>query len=284
MFECTIEDSGCTGTFQCNCAELRVKGDKIPMDDLEFLEFNNLWNKIFEGSIYSAIIRNRIREDGELEEYVLKLMRNPHISGQDIRALLQDKFPQWVELPKLMVNRQQAAKSTSGSGQYEDLLDYFSTLMSRIEVYTLSPQAVRVHRNKVTEFLLGEPSLEVVAELLYRTRISGQQLLYNEAKAMLKAFGYGLEEDGETNGAKGIVPSISRNADQDELMDVAVLNQLSKSIVPLLSLQSGESTTLIPFSPLLSGELTPFSPFLSGKLVTEILPPLESEETAESEG
>lgn len=231
LYDCKPRTSGCGEDFHCGCDEVYEFGsDQLTQSDFEFLDFNDLWNKTFESSIWSTDIRKLIRADKKLESYVLGLLRNPHVSGDDIKSLLDDKYG-WSDLYFLKSNQHFVKTKLIGAGKplkYNDFNDHIEELNQLMEIKPVDNVAKVKHRRRIRKFLQSINNIDDLEELLHLIKLSGNKQLYQLAKSVLKNLGYGFEEDGEKAGAKGLLRNIAgelADADEDELMDIATLNK-----------------------------------------------------------
>lgn len=239
LYDCTPRTSCCDEDFHCNCDEVYDFGsNQLSQTDFEFLEFNDLWKMTFEDSIFSRDLRKTIRGNPKAEKYILELLRNPHVSGDDIKAIIEDKYPHWGDAWHLRSTQHTRKTKLSGAGKslkIKDIKDHYDELSQLMK--TKPTGDIRIskvqHRRRIRQFLEKITNIGDLEELLHLIKLSGDQKLYQLAKSILKRLGYGFEEDGEKPGEKGILRTLDgelEDANEHEIMEVAILNEMMSKI------------------------------------------------------
>jgi hypothetical protein len=121
-------------SIYCDCNEVfTVNGRQVDAEKFKSLPFNTLWNYWFEKTPTSNSMRSRIQRNRKMQDFVLPLMRNPHLTGSEIKQLILDEYPQLNQIQSVQAilhgKREDATKSAFEM-DYDNLDLLFPTLFS----------------------------------------------------------------------------------------------------------------------------------------------------------
>lgn len=234
FYDCIVETAHCDESFHCSCGEIYSFGNnQLSEDDLDLFDFNNLWSNTFEDSIFSNHVRKRIRSDKKLEEYVLGLLRNDHITGDEVKALLKTKYPKWNEL-LLLIPKQSTENEVNESpfspGYNHSVFHHFTTLFENMTIPSPNITDSAENQYEIKHLLHNGTNTEDTGDLLHAMKISGGLNLFKVLKFAANILANTLAQealdrikgkDKDNKGARAM-----NEADVDEFIDMTVANQL----------------------------------------------------------
>lgn len=225
---CVAQGGTCNGWTVCACNEIYPVGDiTLTNDDFENLDFVELWNRIFEENEASAKILRRVKKDDHLEAFIIKLLRDTYMTGDDIISLLKKEYPTWKTVNSLVSLQHGWKTEIMEPGkhlQYDELAVNMDKLIDLIKTVPPDDLDNSQYKLRVKNFLRYITKVEDLNEILYLVKISENRNLYRLIETSLRNLGYGFEGD-DPAGKKAILQSISVNLDEvddDEKLDVAV--------------------------------------------------------------
>ncbi|XKL59737.1 hypothetical protein PGB90_000753 [Kerria lacca] len=227
-------------TCNCNAVFHMINGD-LTVNDFRTLSFDELWDNTFVKSSYSQKIKTRIKNNKNIEEYALSLLRDTRITGNDIKSKLSKKYPKLKGIKKLESIHLGLKNDLIGDGndiKYEDIVDHFEDLLLEMknkgygEIETVK---YRRRMKKILNKITDKGELEYIISLI---KLTGNQSLYNYFKNYLMKRGFVFEEDTlildegyeKENEVKTNVIHITKNsisnANADEIIELSVINRL----------------------------------------------------------
>lgn len=252
LLGCVSQGGTCDGWSHCGCNEIYNMGDiTLTNDDFENLDFIELWNSIFEANDASAKILKRIKKDDNLEKYLITLLRDTYITGDDIISLLKQEYPTWKTVNSLVSLQHGWKTEIMEPGkhlQYDELDANMDKLLDLIKIVPPDDLDNSQYKLRVKNLLRNITKVEDLEEILYLVKLSGNKNLYRLVKSSLQNLGYGFEEDQDNPaGKKAILQSISvdlEDADDDEKLEVAV----TKKFMPKKSNSNSSTKQKIMYS------------------------------------
>ncbi len=253
LYGCDV-DPQCRKGMYCECNEVyHFQKRDVPADKFSALSFNELWNYRFQQSPQSATVQNLITEDNNMKNYAESLLRDPHMTGEEIKTTLSEQYPQLRQLrdlPSVDTGEKNHIESSGNDFEYNNLGEYFAeTLQSWRDRARAKVEECRYKRNLMN--LLNNVEDEGEIESIKRqVLMSGNETLYNFLNSYLrKREGRGRRRRGCLRGPgpgmspwgrggyrrkpikktiilkKGEKP-ITIETDEDEIIEVTVINNL----------------------------------------------------------
>lgn len=191
--------SFCRKGIYCECNEVyHVQQRDVPAKNFQNLPLDELWKYRFQQTPESKALLTQIINDDEKSDYVNTLLSDPHITGDDVKYLLGDEYPQLSpQLQKLVVNPHglKSELAINGELEYDNMGEYFSDLFQRIkEKVSEKIQSVKSKR-RILELIKKIDNKEDLQYILRQILLSGDDKLYNFVSSYLERSGRSIEEE-----------------------------------------------------------------------------------------